>query len=102
MDFVKAFDTVPYQRLKYKLHCCGVDGKVHKWINEFLTNRLQKVVLNGTCSTSVKYSSGVPQGTVLSPSLFQFYQNDFPECVNHSKGRLFADDCILILHNNAF
>ena len=75
---------------------------MHKWINEFLTNCLQKLVLNGTCSTSVKDSSGVPQGTVLSPSLCLINQNDFPECVNHNKSRLFADDCILILHNNAF
>ena len=57
MDFAKAFDTVPHQRLMYKLQWYGVHGKVHKWISEFLTNRSQKVVLNGTCSASVKVTS---------------------------------------------
>ena len=73
----------------------GVHGKVHKWISEVLTNHLQKVVLSGTCSTSVKVSSGIPQSTILGPSLFLIYINDLPECVNHSKIGLFADDCIV-------
>ena len=101
MDFAKAFNTVPHQRLMYKLHWYGMHGKVHKWISKFLTNRLQKVTLNGTCSTSVKVSSGVPQGTALGPSLFLIYIIDLPECVNYSKIRLFADDHIVYrcIHN---
>ena len=57
--------------------------------------------INGTCSTSVKVSSGAPQGTVLWPSIFLIYINDLHDCVNHSKIRLFADDCILYrcIHN---
>ena len=96
MDFAKAFDTVPHQRFTY-----GVHGKVHKWISEFLTNCSQKVVLNDTCSTSVKASSGILQGTVLGPSLFLICINYLPECVNHSKIRLFADECIIYrcMHN---
>ena len=79
-------------------------GKVHKRISKFLTNHLQKVVLNGTCSTSVKVFSGVLQGTVLGSSLFLIYVNDLPECVNYSKIRLhpvFADDHIVYrcIHN---
>ena len=66
-----------------------------------LTDHLHKFVLNSTCSTSVKVSSGIPQGTVLGSSLFLIYINDLPECVNHSKIRLFADGCIVYrcIHN---
>ena len=63
LDFAKPFDTIPHQRLIY-INSIGMVCMVHKWISEFLANRLQKVVLNNTCSTSVKVSSGVPQGTV--------------------------------------
>ena len=100
-DFAKAFDTVPHQRLMYKLHWYGVHGKMHKWISEFLTDHLQKAVLNDTCSTSVKVYSGILQGTVLSPSLLLICINCLPECANHSKIRLFAYDCIVYrcMHN---
>ena len=84
MDFAKAYDVIPQQRLMYKLHWYGVHGKVHKWISEIITNHLQKVVLNSTCSASVKVISGILQGIVLGPSLFLIYINDLPECVDHS------------------
>ena len=87
----------------YKLHWYVVHGKVHKWISEFLTTCLKKVVLNGSyLFYFCEVSSGVlQQGTVLGPSLFLIYINDFPECVNHSKIRLFANNCIVYrcIHN---
>ena len=43
MDMAKVFDTIPHQRLLYKLHWYGVQGKVHKWISEFLANILRKL-----------------------------------------------------------
>ena len=70
MDFSKAFHKVGHQRLLLKLDHYGIRGKTNKWIQAFLTNRSQRVVLNGehSCYTHVK--SGVPQGSVLGPFFF--------------------------------
>jgi len=94
LDFSKAFDVVPHYSLMNKLKHYGVRGKVNIWINEFLTNRSQRVVVNGTHSESVSVDSGVPQGTVLGPLLFLTFINDLPDVVM-SQVRLFADDCLL-------
>jgi hypothetical protein len=93
-DFSKAFDTVPHERLKAKLHMYGIRGKLLNWIINFLTCRKQRVVVNGASSEWDKVDSGVPQGTVLGPLLFLLYVNDITDNL-HSEIRLFADDCIL-------
>ena len=95
MDFAKAFDTVPYQRLLYKLQWYGVWGNIYRWIQSFLCERTQKVVQDGVSSSPVMVTSGVPQGSVLGPILFLIYINDLPEYIKYSTIRLFADDCIL-------
>ena len=94
LDFSKAFDVVPHKRLLHKLEKYGITGKTHGWIRSFLSDRLQKVVVNGESSKRSPVMSGVPQGTVLGPILFLLYINDLPECVR-SQVRLFADDCLL-------
>ena len=96
MDFSKAFDKVGHQRLLLKLHHYGVRGKTNKWIQAFLTNRTQRVVLNGEHSCNAHVTSGVPQGSVLSPCLFLLYINDLPESLG-STVRLFADDSLLYM-----
>ena len=95
LDFSKAFDKVPHQRLMHKLDYYGVRGNTHKWIEAFLSGRTQRVALEGTTSSSILVTSGVPQGTVLGPLLFLLYINDLPDAVKHSKVKLFADDSLL-------
>lgn len=91
LDFSKAFDSVPHKRLLNKLKSYGVEGQLLRWIEAFLTDRQQRVVVNGSKSCWVPVTSGVPQGSVLGPLLFLLFVNDIPEVVQgHIK--LFADD----------
>ena len=94
MDFRKAFDSVPHQRLLKKVKAHGISGKVYKWIEEWLTNREQRVVLKGETSSWEKVMSGVPQGSVLGPLLFIIYINDIDSNIVSVLSK-FADDCKL-------
>ncbi len=91
LDFMKAFDTVPHQRLLKKLHGYQIQGRVHAWVKEFLTGRHQRVVVNNTQSDEERVLSGVPQGSVLGPVLFLIFINDLPDTIDASV-RIFADD----------
>ena len=95
LDFSKAFDKVPHQRLMRKLWKYGVRGATHSWIEACLTNRLQRVVVDGEFSSWVHVDSGVPQGTVVGPHLFLSFINDLPKAARDSKVRLSANDCVL-------
>ena len=75
LDISKAFDKVWHDGLIYKLHCSGIDGNLLKLLSSFLSNRFQRVVLNGTHSDWLPLKSGVPQGSVLGPLLFLVYQS---------------------------
>jgi hypothetical protein len=94
LDFSKAFDKVPHERLAAKLHHYGVRGNTLSWIKSFLANRDQEVILDGAKSNSSPVSSGVPHGTILGPMLFLVYINDLLSNVK-AIGRLFADDCLV-------
>ena len=77
--------------LLHKLTSYGIGGDIHSWITDFLDGRKQQVVVNGTASTTREVTSGIPQGSVLGPTLFVAYINDLPEVVT-SDVYLFADD----------
>ena len=88
---MKAFDKVPHLRLIHKLQSYGIQGPVKAWITDFLSERKQSVVVNGTASSWKQVTSGIPQGSVLGPTLFVIYINDLPNTVK-SDVFLFADD----------
>ncbi len=72
LDFQKALDKVPHSKLMFKVKQLGIDGTVHKWIENWVSNRKQRVVINGTASDCALVTSGVPQGSVAGPDLFKF------------------------------
>ena len=95
LDFSKAFDKVGHRRLMRLLMHHGISGYIHRWIGFWLTKRRQRVVLNGAKSDWKDVTSGVPQGSVLGPSLFLIYVNLIDDCLSTRKGGFiskFADD----------
>jgi len=91
LDFRKAFDSVPHERLLVKLASYGIDGSVLKWVRGFLSSRTQKVRVGVEHSTEEMVSSGIPQGSILGPILFTIFINDLPNYVQ-STCKIFADD----------
>jgi hypothetical protein len=95
LDFAKAFDVVPHRLIIQKLLKYNFEPFLIHWINSFLSQRKQKVLLDGVLSETCRVSSGVPQGSVLGPVLFITFINDIVDCAPNSSIKLFADDTLL-------
>ena len=96
-DVSRAFDRVWHRGLLFKLHKCGITGSLLTWLTNYLSDRYQRVVLNGQFSSWMLIQAGVPQGSVLGPLLFLIFINDITYVVKHCQIRMFADDTSLFI-----
>ena len=94
LDISKAFDRVWHAGLLHKLKSYGISGQIFGLISSFLSNRRLRVVLDGKSSQEYPINAGVPQGSILGPTLFLLYINDLPDDVICNIA-IYADDTTL-------
>ncbi len=92
LDFSKCLDTVIHSKLMFKISKYGFDGSAYNCIKKFLVDRKQYVKLDAELPHETIASSGVPQGTVLCPLLFQCFSADINRSIDDSVLSMYADD----------
>lgn len=91
-DYSKAFDKIDHNILLLKLFKSGIHGDLLRWFSSYIDNRSQAVVLHNYSSNWTRVLSGIPQGSLIGPLLFNIYVNDIESCLQTSNLLCFADD----------
>ena len=94
LDISKAFDRVWHTGLLHKLKSYGISGQIFSLISSFVSNRQFRVVLDEKSSQEYTVNAGVPQDSILGPTLFLLYINDLPDDVICNIA-IYADDTTL-------
>ena len=85
IDFKKAFDSVDHSILSNKMDACGLHGKLKDWIQSYLLDRKQFVIVNGKGPGLQIVPYGVPQGSLLGPKLFSIFVDDLPDFISNGE-----------------
>ena len=96
LDISKAFNKVWHTGMICKFKSMIISGELYNLLENYLSNRFQRVLLNGKASSWRPVLNGAPQGSILGPLLFLIYINDLPNKLK-SNGKLFADDTSLFI-----
>lgn len=98
LDLAKAFDTVSIPILTQKLENLGIRGQTLSWFKSYLTNRKQLTKITDTTSDPSAINYGVPQGSILGPTLFIIYMNDISNVLTSNKAKIvcYADDTAML------
>ena len=94
LDISKAFDKVWHEGLLYQLKSLGISGELYNLLENYLSDRFQRIILNRQFSSWKPILAGVPQDSILDPLHFLIYNNDLPNELK-SNAKLFADDTSL-------
>ena len=100
VDLQKGFDSVWIDSLIFKLHQSGIRGNMLKTLYTFLKNRQLKITINDYTHHTMRCQIGIPQGSVLSPTLFSLFISDMLMHVNGTPLQ-YADDMSIILSSNS-
>lgn len=100
IDYSKAFDRINHEVLYAKLRHYGFRGTPLDFLKSYLSQRKQSVVINDSQSSLLTITSGVPQGSILGPLLFNIYINDITSVSKYVDFIIYADDTSIFFHGN--